>query len=103
MTRMDRPTATMALLRAAAAGDPPVALAEEGVGPGGSDGGLAEDAGQVGVAVAGGAVAFLLPGGFLDAWRVLRPGDQVAGGGEPGHVQADLGDDDRGARRGRCR
>jgi hypothetical protein len=36
---------------AAAAGDPPVALAEEGVGAGGAEGGLAEDPGQVAVAV----------------------------------------------------
>ena len=41
------------LLGAAAAGDPPVAFAEEGVGAAGADGGLAEDAGQVAVAVAG--------------------------------------------------
>jgi hypothetical protein len=39
--------------RAAAAGDPPVTLAEEGVGPGRSGDGLAEDPGQVGVAVPG--------------------------------------------------
>src|SRR5690348_13744818 len=39
---------------AAAAGDPPVAFAEEGVGAGGADGGLAQDAGQVAVAVPGG-------------------------------------------------
>ena len=61
MTRMERPTATMALC-AAAPGDAPVPLAEEGVGLGGARGGVAEDAGQVGVAVPGGAVAFLLPG-----------------------------------------
>ena len=62
---------------AAAAGDPPVALAEEGVGPAGADGGLAQDPGQVGVAVPGGAVALLLAGGFLDAGGELGPGRQV--------------------------
>ena len=48
------------LLLAAASGDAPVAFAEEGVGAAGGDGGLAEDPGQVAVAVAGGAVALLL-------------------------------------------
>jgi hypothetical protein len=40
------------LLRTAAAGDPPVPLAEEGIGPGRSDGSLSQGAGQVPVAVA---------------------------------------------------
>ena len=48
------------LLLAAAAGDASVAFAEEGVGPAGGDGGLAEDRGQVAVAVAGGAAALVL-------------------------------------------
>jgi len=47
---------------AAAAGDAPVPFAEEGVSFGGAGGGVAQDGGQVGVAVAGGALAFLLPG-----------------------------------------
>src|SRR5215472_12472274 len=54
-------------LGAAAAGDAPVSFAEEGVGLGGSGGGVAQDGGQVGVAVPGRAFAFLLPGRFLDA------------------------------------
>ena len=99
MTRMERPTATMAFLLAAAAGDAPVAFAEEGVGPAGADGGLAEDAGQVAVAVPGRAVALLLAGGVVDAGCELRPGHQVPGGGEAGHVHPDLGDDDRGGDR----
>ena len=55
MTRMDRPVATMAFLLLAA-GDPPVAVADEGVGPGCSHGGFAEDPGQVGFAVPGRAL-----------------------------------------------
>jgi hypothetical protein len=56
MTRMERPTATMAFLPSRGAGDAPVALAEEGVPLGG------EDPGEVGVAVPGGVLARLLPG-----------------------------------------
>jgi hypothetical protein len=48
-------------LGAAAAGDAPVLVPEEGVGLGGARGGVAQYGGQVGVAVAGGALAFLLP------------------------------------------
>ena len=47
---------------APAAGDPPVPLAEEGVGARGADDGLAQDPGQVAVAVAGGVLALLLSG-----------------------------------------
>jgi hypothetical protein len=68
-------------LRAAAAGDAAVALAEGGVGVAGGDGGLAENPGQVGVAVTGAAGAFLFPGGFGDSGCELRPGAQVSGGG----------------------
>jgi hypothetical protein len=75
-------------LRAAAAGDPPVALAGESVGPAGSDGGLIQNPGQVGVAVTGAAGAFLLPGGFGDSGCELRPGAQVPRGGDPAHVGA---------------
>src|SRR5512132_518362 len=50
------------LLLATAAGDASVALAEEGVGPAGGEGGLAEHPGQVGVAVAGGVLALGLAG-----------------------------------------
>jgi hypothetical protein len=49
-------------LGATAAGDAPVALPEEGVGLAGSDGGLAEDPGQLRVAVPGGAGAFARTG-----------------------------------------
>ena len=44
----------------AAAGDAPVTFAEEGVGFGGARGRVPEDGREVGVAVAGGALAFLL-------------------------------------------
>src|SRR5215813_13687327 len=80
-------------LAAPAAGDPPVPLAQEGVGAGGGGGGVAENPGQVAVAVPGGVLAFLLPGGLLDAGGELGPGDQVPGGGEAAHVGADLGQD----------
>src|SRR5215211_5204996 len=53
-------------LGTAAAGDPPVALAQEGVGPAGGRGGLAEHAGQVGVAVPGGVLALGLACGLVD-------------------------------------
>jgi hypothetical protein len=57
---------------AAALDDAPVAFAEEGVGLGGRGGGLAEDALEVGVALAGLAGAVLGPG--LDGARAeLRP------------------------------
>ena len=62
------------------------------LGAGRGHGGLAEGAFQVGVAGPG--------AGALDLARRTRccrsgarPGGQVAGGGEPGHVDADLGDD----------
>src|SRR5215472_9237297 len=61
---------------AAAADDPPVAFAEEGVGAGGAGGGLAEQAPEVGVALAGLAMAGLGPG--LDGARgQLGPRHQV--------------------------
>jgi len=44
-------------LGAAAAGDAPVAFAGDGAGLGGSGGGVTKNGGQVGVAVAGGALA----------------------------------------------
>jgi len=49
----------------AAAGDPSVALAKEGVGSAGRDGGFAQDSGEVGVALAGAAVALLAARGLL--------------------------------------
>src|SRR5215218_3364404 len=81
------------LLGAAAAGDAPVALAEEGVGLAGGRGGLAQHPGQVGVAVPGGGLAFLLAGRLLDAGRKPGPGDQMASGREAAHVHAELGDE----------
>lgn len=41
----------------------------------------------------GGVLAFLLPGGLLDAGGELGPGDQVPGSGEPVHAGAGLGQD----------
>src|SRR5487761_1363674 len=78
-------------LFAAAAGEPVVAGAQEGLGPGGADAGLAEGAGDPGAALAGGPW-LVLAGGLPGPGRVLGPRDQVAGGGEAGHVHADLGD-----------
>src|SRR4029077_12399525 len=95
-TRGGAAAGAVGFVLAAAAGDPPVAFAEEGVGSGGADGGFAEDPGQVAVVVPGGALAFLLPGRFLDPGRVFGPGRQVAWGGEAGHVGTDLGDHTRG-------
>lgn len=51
-------------LGAPASGDAPVALAEEGIGAAGADGGLAQDPGEVAVAVPGARVALLAPGGL---------------------------------------
>src|SRR5918997_2941906 len=78
---------------AAAPGDTPVALAEEGVGPAGDDGGLTEDFGQVAVTVPGGALALALTRRLLDTRGELGPRTQMARGGEPAHVHPDLGDD----------
>src|SRR5690242_7552169 len=71
---------------------PPVPFAGESVCPGGRRGGLAEDALEVRVALAGLAGAVAGPG--LDGARgQLGPRHQVPGGGEPGHVQSYLGKD----------
>src|SRR5262249_61126260 len=74
-------------LVAAAAGDAVVALAQEGVGAAGGDGGFAEDPGQVGVAVAGGGGAFLAAGGLLHAGGAPGPGGQTPRRGKPAPVQ----------------
>src|SRR5919201_4996877 len=75
--------------------DAPVAFAEEGVGPGDRDGGFAERGLEVGVALAG--LPGSGPGAGLDGARAQSgPGDQVGGGGEPAHVQPNLGDDHLG-------
>jgi hypothetical protein len=68
------------LAGAAAAGEPAIAVAEEGVGLGGSRGGVAQDGGELGVAAAGGVLAFLLaadsltPGAYIwpRPWRPSR-------------------------------
>jgi hypothetical protein len=90
ITRIERPTATMAFFLAPTTGDPAVALAQESVGAAGSDGGFAEDSGQVGVAVPGAGVAFLAAGGLLHAGSETG-GGQMPGRGEPAHVESDLG------------
>src|SRR5262249_26643041 len=81
---------------AAAFDDAPVAFTEERVGFGGRGGGLAEQPFQVGVALAG--LAGPVFGARLDgSGGEVGPGGQVPRGGEPGHVKADLGEDDLGA------
>src|SRR5216683_1576260 len=82
-------------LLAAAAGDAPVAFAQEGVGVGGRHDGRAERAAQVGAALAGAAV--LGGGAGLDG-AAGQPGPcgGVPGGGELGHAGAQFGDDDLG-------
>src|SRR5208282_5295727 len=76
---------------AAAAGQLAVAGAFAGGGLAGGHGGLAGDGAQV-------LVALLVPGAALALAGLLvqrappGPGDQVAAGGEPGHVDARLGD-----------
>src|SRR6266496_3666330 len=77
---------------AAAPDDPLVAGGQEGPGPGGGDGGLAEGATEPGVALAGGG-GFAAPGRLAGPRRELGPGHQVAWGREAGHVGADLGDE----------
>ncbi len=79
-------------LLAAAPRDAPVAFAEEGVGAPGGHGGLPEDSGEVAVAVSGAALAFVLARGLLNPRGEAGLRAQVGGGGEPGHVQPDLGD-----------
>src|SRR3954452_24218647 len=69
-------------LGSAAAGQASVAFAEEGLGAAGADRGLAEDAGQVAVAMPGAAGALLLARRFLDPWgqvsrRFLDPWGQA--------------------------
>jgi len=78
---------------AAAPGDAAVLLAQEGAGLGRASGSLAQDGGQVDVAVAGRAVAFLLGCRLLDARGKTGPGGEVPGGWEAGHVSADLSED----------
>src|SRR3954463_14927690 len=103
ITRMERPTATRAFLRPRRrgggpespppAGEAPIALAEEGVGPAGADGCFTDDLGKVAVAVPGSALADLLAGRFLGPGGEAGPGAQVGRGGKAAHVRADLGQD----------
>src|SRR5262249_39150174 len=80
---------------AAALDQAAVAFAEEGAGLAGGGRGVAEDAFEVGVAFGDPAGLGAVAG--LDGARAEPgPGDQVGGGGEAGHVEADLGDDDVG-------
>src|SRR4051812_30533833 len=72
MIRTERPTATMRVWRRGA---------QEGVGPPGGHGGLAQHPGQIGVAMPGGAVALLLGRRLPDARSVAGPGDQLPSGG----------------------
>src|SRR4051794_36053375 len=60
------------LVLAAAAGQASVALTEEGVGAGGADGGLAQGAGQVPVALAGSVLALLLAGRLPHADDIIN-------------------------------
>lgn len=59
---------------ASSSGDAPVAFTEEGARAADADCGFAEDAGEVAVAVSGGAVAFGFAGRGVDARGELRPG-----------------------------
>src|SRR4029453_12231206 len=86
MIRMERPTATMARLAPRRRGGGAEGLAQEGVGPAGGRGGLPEHAGQIRVAVAGGALALGLACGLLDTRGEAGPGGQMARGGETTHV-----------------
>src|SRR3954467_15317749 len=78
---------------AAASGDPPIALAEEGVGAGGADRGFAEHPGQVAVAVAGAGAALRPAGGLGAPGGGASPGGEGRRGREPAHVGAELGRD----------
>jgi hypothetical protein len=87
--------ATRARWRAPPASDAAVTLSQERVGARRSAGHLAHDALQIGVAP-GGRAALALWSRLDRAWCELRPGHQVGGGWELGHVEAGLGDDDLG-------
>ena len=69
-----------------------VPLAKEGVGPRCRGDDLAEDGGEPGVALAGGAGFGLARGAAVDGGEP-GPGGQVPGGGEAGHTEAELGDE----------
>src|SRR5229473_8481245 len=78
----------------------PAALEAEELSPqvpvlfaGGGPGGLDERRLQPGVAAAG-AGGQALASTLVEAGTEPRPRDEMAGGGEAGHVEADLGDED---------
>src|SRR3954453_4909272 len=80
----------------AAFDDASVAFGEEGpAAAGGGGGGQAENAFEVRVALAD-LVGTRTGAGLDGAWAQPGPGHQMRGGGETGHVQADLGDDQLG-------
>src|SRR5215217_7818298 len=83
-------------LGTAAAGDPTVALTKEGIGLAGGDGRLAEHPSQIRVAVPGRPAALAFAGRLLDAGGELGPRHQMPSGREPGHVHAELGDEQAG-------
>src|SRR5215213_6316139 len=74
------------LVGAASAGDAPVALPKEGIGPPGRHSSLPKHPGEVGVAVPGGGGALAFAGRLLDAWSELGPRHQVPSGWKPSHV-----------------
>src|SRR3954449_12940460 len=81
------------LLLADPAGQPPELCREIGVaGAGGGPGALGEDVAQPYVA-GGGLARSRLAAGDVGARAHPRPGGQVGGGREAGHVGADLGED----------
>src|SRR6266568_4396866 len=79
-------------LLAAPAGQAAVTLAEEGARAGGTCSGFADRAGQPRIASAGGAVVGFPASGLMHLRAELRPRHQMRGGGEHGHVDADIGD-----------
>jgi hypothetical protein len=85
-------------LAATPASEATVTLSQERVGARRGAGHLAHDALQIGVVVAGTA-AFAPWSGLDRAWCELRPGHQVGGSWELGHVEPDLGDDELGGAR----
>jgi hypothetical protein len=74
------------LLGAAAPRDAPMALPQEGIGPPGGHGGLAQHPGQIRVAMPSRGPALSLARRLFDAGRIAGPGSQVPRGGEAGHV-----------------
>src|SRR5262249_56100121 len=67
------------------------------LGAGGGPGGLHEGGLQPGIAGTG-AGGKALAGTLVEAGAEAGPGDEMAGGGEAGHIAADLGHPDAGRR-----